>query len=507
MNKTESQPSTWRGPRALPDTNAPIAAVEAETSLLACALGDESGVSLSRLLAAGITHQAFYDTRHRSIFKKISDLAKGGIRIDILVVAEELRKTGEIDSAGGMEYLLELTSIQPTALRFGYFLDRVREVWVLRQLHRAAAEVAETCKQVAHGEVEDDPAAVLSGFARRLNRMADFLSHRAGSTLRERMDRRLELSLAAAAGNVDRSRWLHTGLRSVDNTFLPFDVNQEDWMIVVAGPPSGGKSSVMRQFALNLLDEGKRGAVILLETGLRWVEAAAASMARVNLRELHQAPKDRLEVFEKRFRELNALADERLFIFEDLRFIEDIERTVREIHRNLREKDLEKGIPESAARGLDFIVLDYLQIVETKEKFRMREAQVSAVSRAVKMMLKSLNITGFVGAQISRSGREDQSKPPQLSALRESGAIEQDADRAIFVYTPPTNTAGIEQNGNQSIDEVWWIQRKSRNGPRDVVVKLEFAKRWTWYNDTAGPGEPRPGQPKPSNGYKRPSQS
>jgi replicative DNA helicase len=150
--------------------------------------------------------------------------------------------------------------------------------------------------------------------------------------------------------------------------------------------------------------------------------------------------------------------------------------------------------------------VDYLQIVPTRQQFRgHREQMIAHVSSTLKRLFKSLNIAGFVGAQINRSSRED-GKAPSLSALRESGSIEQDADSVIFVHTPATTRAGAEQNSNQSVDEVEIVQRKRRNGVKDVAHLVLFTKAQTRYEEPPGsPSAVRPGVPKPAQGYKRPT--
>ena len=202
---------------------------------------------------------------------------------------------------------------------------------------------------------------------------------------------------------------------------------------------------------------------------------------------------------------LRDLMETQLWVYEDLYDVEDIERAVREINRALIEKDLAAGVEPAKVRGLDCIVVDYLQLMTSRDKRLMggpREQVVAHMARAMKRMLKQLDIVGWVGAQINRDSR-NAGAPPKLSALRESGAIEQDADRVIFVHTPAENRAGQVQDGTQLIDEIEVIQAKSRNGPKDVVVRLNFHKQFTLYTEAVHKGDVRPGLPKPPTGYKR----
>jgi replicative DNA helicase len=212
----------------------------------------------------------------------------------------------------------------------------------------------------------------------------------------------------------------------------------------------------------------------------------------------------------KEFKDANDLVtswcDERLFVFDDLVFIEDIERQVRETDRLLRERDRAAGVPEEKVRGLDFVIIDYLQLMATREKIRVREEMVSHMVRTCQRMFKQLDICGLVASQLNRKAR-DEDRRPKLSDLRESGAIEQDAVRVWFVHTPPNDSAGIAQTGERSIDEIELIQAKSRNGPRDIICDLLFYKKQARYEEKSRKGDVRPGAPKPAGGYKREGQS
>ncbi len=472
---------------------------ESERRFLGCCLVDE-GVTVARARAARLDARAFFTQNHATVWKKLADLHARGKPIETGILAEELRASNELDAIGGYPFLTQLTHEVATTIQAGYFLERIIDLALLRGAIRQSRSTEEICQQHQGEGVEE----ILGAVALKFQKLADFALRRGREGLKDRVAKRLEDTMQAAAGKVDRSRWLMTGLQWLDACILPFDVKQEDWLVIMAGPPSGGKSSIMRHVALYNCDQGKRGAVFLLETGLRWLDAGAATHARINLRELDRTPRDRLAQFKSRYEQLVSYAEERLWVFEDLVYVEDIERQIREINRRLIEKDLSSGVAPEKARGLDFVVIDYLQIMATRQQFRgHREQVVSHISMTLKRLFKQLDITGFVGAQINRSSREDPAKPPTLAALRESGAIEQDADRVIFLHTPPVNRAGVTQDGSHLIDEVEVIQRKSRNGPRDVSVALLFHKTCTRYEEASRKGDARPGLPKPQTGYKR----
>jgi replicative DNA helicase len=487
--------------------------LEAEEFLLSSCLCD-GAASVARALRSGIRPESFYDSKHGLLFATLAEMSAKNIPVAAATLAEELKANQQLDQVGGYAFITQISRAVPTTAEAGYFIDRVFEFSMLRAQIRDCSEAVEACHAYS-GNLDK----LLSGQALRLMRRADYLARRAQAPLRERLEARLVATLAAAAGQVDRSRWVYTGLPRLDTEIGAFDVRREHWLNIIAGPPSGGKSSFMRAIAVhNVVAHKKRFAVFLLETGLMWVEAAAATLAQVPLNAIveGQAPRDHVARYEQQYRELVALADDRLFVFDDIYFVEDIERKVRELDRTLRERDLAAAalLPEgegrtqaeAAAHGLDGVVVDYLQIVPTRENLRgHREQIVAHVSMQLKRLFKSLNVPGFVGAQINRAAREDGAKAPTLAALRESGAIEQDADAVIFVHTPPTTRAGVEQGGHNSVDEVEIVQRKRRNGRKDVAHGILFTKAQTRYEERQGEAGPvRPGAPKPVQGYKRP---
>lgn len=515
MNKTEEYPQQRRAKnfrvlegkhRELPFSH------EAEEYLISCCLLDGVDV-VNRAYRGGIRGGSFYVTAHGIIFEHLQAMVAKGIPIDVSTCAEELKKSQQFDLVGGYSFLTQVSSKIPTTAQATYFIETVFALSMRRAQIRDCEHALEECH-----ESKDELEELLARQALQLQRRADYVSRRKTKPLRERMSQRLEQTLAAAAGNVDRSRWIHTGFPGLDAAIGPWDVRREHWYNIIAGPPGGGKSSFMRHIALhNVVAREKRFAIFLLETGLMWTESAAATLADVPLREIIEgtAPQDMVDRYATEYRALMAIAEDRLFVFDDIYFVEDIERKVRELDRTLRDKELaaaaqildpdQRAKAEASAHGLDGVVIDYLQLVPTRQNFRgQREQVVSHVSREMKLMAKRLDVPFFVGAQINRAGREDSSKPPTLAALRESGAIEQDADSVNFVHTPPTNKAGVEQNGTQSTDEVEIVQRKRRNGEAGVAHGLLFHKARTRYEEPHNERSVKPGTPKRAGGYKRP---
>ena len=470
---------------------------EAEEYLISTCLIDGSA-TIARCLARKISGRAFHVPANRIIFDVMVQIHQQRPPVAIEVLAEELKTKRLLEEIGGIPYLLQVSQRIPTTAQADYFIEKVLELWMLRELIKQGTTVVEESYAFTGG-LED----LVSKWATKFQRMADFAQGANRASQRDQAAAARAAALQAAAGKVDTSRWLYLGLPYADAAFQPYDVKNEDWYVVVAGPPSGGKSSEMRQTAGYNCLQGKCGVVFLLETSMRrWLQALAATFAHVNLRDLAILPPDMLKQFDEWMAVIESWVEERLWVFDDVFYIEDIERITREINRKVRERKIAAGEDPEKAWGLDFAVVDYLQLVDMREKFRgQREEKIAAISKAHKRLFKSLNITGFVGAQLNRKSREE-SRRPKLTDLRESGAIEQDADAVLALFTPENDASGNKQDGNQAVDEMELIQLKRRNGPRDVAVDVLFYKKQARFQDAKKLGDARPGLPKPADGYK-----
>lgn len=292
--------------------------------------------------------------------------------------------------------------------------------------------------------------------------------------------------IEVAEGRVDKSRCLRWPLEQLEAKFLPIDVRQEDWFNLVAAPASGGKSSVLRWLANFWLSDEKRGLVFLLETSKkRWLQALSASVAGINLRFLEDAPKlypDRWAKFLEVFAQVEAWCGERLFIYDDVFLLEDIERITEKHNRELLDAKLRAGVPGTLRRrpsGLDFVVGDYLQIVETRHRFMKKSEQLDYICPMLKKLHRRLDVPGFWGSQITRTAQTEKRRP-MLFDLSDSSGLEKAADRVLFLHMPQVE--GQEQTGGEV--QVELIQRKSRNGPRDVAVDLTFDRVLTRFRTT-----------------------
>ncbi len=507
-NEEIRQPRRYRGDPGLRlvqpgETGAALPhSPQAEECLLAAALMDP--IVVTRAKAAQLLARHFFDVRCGLIWEKICVANDRTGSTSIVLVAAELEVGGELVRIGGYEFLMQIAGRVVTTMEASRHLQIVLDFAMVRQALGEATR-ANSALQGWKGEELD---SMLGSFALSFQRLADFALRRKRPSQREIAAAARAYAQASAAGKLDKTRSVpFGGLPHTTVSFLPFDVAEEDWFILLAAVPNGGKSTLLRQHVAHNLLHGKRFAVFLLETSRRrWLMAVAGMFAGVNLRELEDTAKlhpERMKNFDAWMECIESWMDERLWIFDDVFYLEDIERQVREINRQIRERELAAGVSEDKAHGLDGVLGDHLHLVNTRRDFRgQRDAQLSYIGSTLKILHKGIDVPGFWAAQLNRSSRVE-NRRPQVSELRDSGTLEQNADVVLLLHTMAENKAGQKQDGNLSTHEVELIQGKRRNGPSGVAVDLVFHRKLGSYEEVSSGATPRPGTPKPKNGYKR----
>jgi replicative DNA helicase len=468
---------------------------------------------LARAELMQLTPEAFYLAAHRIIFEVAREMWRKNQPVAIDTVAAELRQRQLIDQVGGYATLVGISESAPTTAQASFFLEKVFELGLLRALIRDSAQAGEDAHAYTGGLDE-----LLGRVASKFQRLADFALRRNRKPQREVAASARAYAQLAMDGKLDRTRAMpFGGLPQVTTAFKPFDIREEDWLILIGALRSGGKSTIARQHIAHNLVAGKRFVVFLLETSReRWLNGIAGLFSGLSARaeDLEQARQlfpEKAQLFDEWAAWLESIMEEQLWIFDDIFYLEEIERQVREINRRVREKQLSVAIaagktPEEAeklAYGLDGVLGDHLHIVQTRKEFRgNREREVSHIGRTLKLLHKGLNVPGFWCAQLNRSSAKDDRRA-SLSDLRDSGTLEQDADCVLLLHRPSENKAGNKQDGDQATHEAELIQAKRRNGPANISADLLFHLRIGSFEETAKTSAPRPGQPKPRGGYKR----
>lgn len=398
----------------------------------------------------------FYSENHQKIFAVIHEMYEAGIRgIDAVTLGHELSRRGYLEQVGGPSALIQIMETVPHAAHAEYYANIVRERWLQRQLIDACTE---SLREVYHSP--DDTDEVLS---RAEKRMFAILEDQAGTTrmaiadilhdtferIFERMDQEGTLS------------GVHTGFHGLDDKISGFQPSE---LLILAARPSMGKTALVCNFALASAKENNGVLLFSLEQSrLELAERLLCICGRLDGHRLRQGQLEEAEQF--------ALMEARTELQKLPIFIDDTAgRTMSQVAavaRRLKRR-----------HDLQLVIIDYLQLIEAEEKNVSREQQISTITRRLKFLAKDLSIPVIALAQLNRAVEQREDKRPRLADLRESGAIEQDADVVMFLHRPdaydPSDRPG----------EADLIVAKNRSGPVGTVP-LTWLKEMLKFGDRA----------------------
>lgn len=437
----------------------PPHSIEAEQSLLGGLLLDNAAWDrIGDLVSEG----DFYRDEHRRIFLAIAKLVEQGKPADVVTVYELLDKNGEANHVGGLAYLGEIANNTPSAANIRRYAEILRERAILRKLVTVGDEIAGG----ALAPMGRDANIILDEAEGKILAIRDEGSkHRAGfvaiqPVLGQVVERIQELydrdSPAAVTG-------VPTGLADLDAMTSGLQATD---MIIVAGRPGMGKTS----FALNIaeavaLEAGLPVAVFSMEMpatqlAMRFI----SSVGRLNQHKLRTGQLNDDE-WQKLTYALGRLHEAPIYIDESAGLNPiDLRARARRLHRQCGGK-------------LGLIVIDYLQLMTSHKESDNRAAELSEISRSVKSLAKELSVPIMALSQLNRSLEQRPNKRPVMSDLRESGAIEQDADIIMFVYRDEIYNPDTEEKGKAEL-----IIGKHRNGPTGTVA-MTFLGEYTRFEN------------------------
>ena len=399
----------------------------------------------------------FYVPSHRRIFTAMIALFERGSEINPILIAEELRRDNSLDASGGVLFLTNLTYGLPHVTSIAQYAKVVRGKSLLRQLVKVANKI--TAEAL---EEEDEPQNILDHAEHAIFALADERIRQGFEHIKHPADR--VLAKAEAVEHRDLVvTGVPTGFRGLDS--LTSGLQKQD-LVVIAARPSMGKTSLALALAQHAAIEGN--SVI----GVFSLEMSAEALAmRILCSEANvDAQKFRSgflsnEEWARLGKALGKLGDARIFI-DDTPAISVLEMRAKSRRLATEQKQL------------DLIVVDYLQLMSgSTRRFESRQQEVSQISRELKALAKELNIPVIALSQLSRAPENRTDHRPQLADLRESGAIEQDADVVAFIYREEVYNRTDE---NKNIAEL--IVAKQRNGPTDTVY-LAFLNQFAKFTD------------------------
>ncbi len=434
-------------PHKIPPQN-----LEAEQSVLGGILIENSAINkVTEILEVN----DFYRDAHRKIFNALIDLSERDEPADLITLTNELRKKNQLDAIGGASYLASLIDSVPTAANIEYYAKIVKEKAILRKLIETSTEII-TQSYEDRGDVEsfldDAERAIFEISERRVKPSFYPIKDIVKESFRtiEKLYEKKELITGVPSGFKELDR--------MTAGFQPSD------LIIVAGRPSMGKTA----FCLNIaqyaaIEKGVPVAIFSLEMSKeQLVIRMLCSEARVEgtrLRTgfLSESDWPRLTLA------AGNLSDAPIYI-DDTPALSILE--LRAKSRRLKSE-----------HGLNMIIIDYLQLMKGRTKAESRQQEISEISRSLKALAKELNVPVIAVSQLSRKTEERHGNRPQLSDLRESGAIEQDADVILFLFREEVYNRTEENKGKAEV-----IIGKQRNGPTGKV-DLAFLDKFTTFKE------------------------
>jgi replicative DNA helicase len=430
--------------------------VEAEQAILGAMFLSPEAVEGALVI---LQPEDFYRPAHARIYSAMSDLNSRSVPVDHLSVADRLESTGELESAGGRTYLLDITGVVPIASNWQRYADIVKRMSMLRQLIVAGTAIA-----TIGYDAPDDLDQVV-GDAEKL--IFDVTNKRVSSNF-EIINDLLKVSfknLEDLAERKEHVTGVHTGFKDLDKLLAGLHPGD---LCILAARPSVGKTALALNMGVNAARHGASVAIFSLEMGAdQLVQRVLCSEARINLQDVRTGNVKDSDWYTIHTA-MGKLAQLDFWV-DDTPSISILEVRAK-ARRQLRDKP--KG----------FIIVDYLQLMQPQgRRSENRQTEIAEISRGLKILAKELKVPILALSQLSRAVEQRAGKRPQLSDLRESGAIEQDADVVMFIDRN-TDPYADDQEGRPQKGVTELIIAKHRNGPTGQV-QLVFNDRYTKFID------------------------
>ena len=404
---------------------------------------------------------------HQIIFQSMSELVEENKPLDPLTVSEKLDNKNSLNKVGGKDYLIELATSTPSAANLEAYAEIIRQRSITRRLMKTNSEISELISNpqgqdgVALLDQAESMIFALNDEASKDNESLKSMKSLIPST----MDRLHELS-NKKGGLIGSS----TGFTDLDKKLLGI---QDGDLIVVAGRPSMGKTSLAMNLAENVLvDNDSKGAVLIFS-----LEMPGESLTTRMLSGMSKLNQQNVRSGMLKDNELKLLLQEGERLKNLPLWIDDSSLlTPMELRAKARR------LARQEEHGLSLIVVDYLQLMQLPSSSENRVNQISEISRSLKSLAKELNVPVIALSQLNRAVEQRPNKRPIMADLRDSGAIEQDADVILFIYRDEVYNEDSDQGNKAEI-----IIGKQRNGPIGTV-NLTFLKEYTRFENYANDG-------------------
>jgi replicative DNA helicase len=424
--------------------------VEAESSLLGALLLSADAVGVAAEL--GLSADEFYKPAHQHLYEAIRALAGAGEPVDAVTVADELRRAGLLEDLGGPSLLFDLQASTPAISNAGRYARIVQDTALLRRLIGVASEIAE----IAYDE-PDDVTKALDEAEHKVFQIAD----------RRVVDSTRPLSelLQSTMSHLEETYERGNALTGVPTGFTDLDELlsglQPSTLNIVGARPSMGKTAFALNIAAHVAQHAMQPVLFFsLEMGhLELTQRILAAEAQVDLKKVRTGDLSQAD-WSKIGRALHNL-DCQLYLDDNAQV------SVMEIRAKARRTRSRHG-------GLALVVIDYLQLMTGHTNAENRQLEVSEISRNLKILARELDVPILALSQLSRNLESRSDKRPMLADLRESGALEQDADVVMFIYRDEVYNEDSPERGAAEV-----LVAKHRNGPigtRRLVYRNQFTR-------------------------------
>jgi len=428
--------------------------LDAEQAVLAAMMLDKDAIYE---IVPILKEKDFYKEAHGIIYRTIVDLAEQGEPVDLITITESLRKSGNLEKVGGVGYIAQVANAIGTSTGVTHYAELIKEKSLLRSLIKIATNLA-----ARSYEDSEETEQILNDAERMILEISQGRVRGGLVPISEVIEGTIE-RLEILNNKKSEITGLTSGFRDLDKFTSGW---QNSDLIIVAARPAMGKTSFCLNLAANAALLAKVPvAIFSLEMSreqlVQRVLSSAAMIDQQKLRTGRLLDKEWIALTSA----LGPLAEAPIYI-DDTPAI-----SVREIRAKTRRLKAEKG--------LGLVVIDYLQLMSTGRRVESRQQEISEISRSLKALARELDIPIIALSQLSRAVEQSQDKRPSLSHLRESGALEQDADIVMFIYRDEYYNPESEK---KAIAEI--IIAKHRNGPVGTV-ELTFLKEFTKFGDLA----------------------
>ncbi len=417
-------------------------------------------------IAGILSPNSFHAEPHRHIYRAILELAELNQPIDEITLGDQLRSFGKLEDIGGYAYLAELVECVPSSGNIVYYAKIIQEHALLRDLIATTTDIGRKSR-----DPKQNISELLAEAENKITEIATRSSQKTYSHIKEILATNFN-RLEEISENKSEITGLATGFIDLDR--LTSGLQPSD-LIIVAARPSMGKTA----FALNIASyvatrSEQKGAILMFSLEMSKEQLA---MRMLTAESKIDSKKMRTGNLEQEDWDKLAMATDKLSIAPV--YINDIS--------NLTPYEMVtvcKQLDKELEHGISMVIVDYMQLMQGNKKTQSREQEIAEISRSMKGLAKDLNIPVIALSQLNRALENRSDKRPQLSDLRESGSIEQDADIILFIYRDEVYNEESEKKGTSEI-----IIAKHRNGPTGMI-ELAFVGKYTKFANLAREDRP-----------------